>query len=333
MPSFQNPIAFLLLLLFPLLFIMRKIGVFSKIEFPAVLGDWDGRLFTWKGVVIRFFLVLARIFKSFATLCVILAFADPVISHQEKIFTSLGSDIVFVVDTSPSMAGKDVDDDTRLEASKKTIKRLANQNEGLRFGLIALGTKTEILIPPTSDHSIFLKQVDELKVGMMGDGSAIGDGLSTAVCHLVSSSAPKKFIILLTDGENNAGEIHPETAATLAAANKIPVYVIGVGSKGSVPIEYEDPVTGKHYSGYLDSNFNSASLKKLSSITSGHYYEVRTTTDLETTLQTVAKNESVSQNFTYKTINIRYYDKFLLAALISYILAWIFKRLLMNEIL
>lgn len=332
MPSFQNPLAFLFLLLVPLLIILRKFKIFSKIEFPAVLGDWEGRLFTWKGVVIRFFSIFAKITKTGAILCVIIAFADPVISHQEKTFTSLGSDLIFVVDTSPSMAGKDVDDDTRMNAAKNTIKKLAVENEGLRYGLVLLGSEAEVAVPPTSDHQSFFKEVNNMSVGMMGDGSAIGDGLSTAICHLISSSAPKKIIILLTDGENNAGEIHPETAATLANSNNIPIYVIGIGSRGTVPIEYEDPKTGKIYSGYLDSNFNSASLKKIASSANGHYYEVRTTEDLLTTLQSVTKAESSTQSFTYKTISVHYFDKFLIAGIILFIATWIFKRVFMNEI-
>lgn len=332
MPSFQNPIAFLILLLIPLLFILRKIKLFSKIEFPAVLSDWEGRAFKWKGIVINSLLRISKILKFAAFTSVIIALADPVISHQEKIYTSLGSDIIFVVDTSPSMAGKDIDEGTRLDAAKKTIKKLSIQQDGLRFGLVTLGSTAQVLVPPTSDHQIFEKNLSELKIGQLGDGSAIGDGLSTAICHLVSSSAPNKFIILLTDGENNAGEIHPETAASLAASNKIAIYVIGVGSKGTIPIEYEDPNTGKTYSGYLDSNFNSNSLKKLATMTNGHYYEVRTSDDLTTTLQTVTKTENITQNFTYKTISVHYYDKFLVAGIILIIAVWIIKRLFVREI-
>lgn len=333
MPSFQNPLAFLLLLVFPLLLLFRKLKLFSKIEFPAILGDWDGRLFSWKGKVQQIFSIFTQFLKTAACLCIIIAFADPVISHQEKIFTSLGTDIIFVLDTSPSMAGKDVDDGNRIDAAKKAIKKLSVQNEGLRFGLVALGSDSAVMVPPTSDHQAFDKQLDSIQVGIMGDGSAIGDGLSTAICHLASSSAPKKCIILMTDGENNAGEIHPQTAATLAASNKIPVYVVGIGSKGSVPIEYQDPKTGKIYSGYLDSNFNSASLRKIADTSGGRYFEVKTIDELEETLHNVTENENTSQSFTYKTVSIHYFDKFLLAGIILFIIVWIFKRIFMNEII
>ena len=333
MPSFQNPAAFLLLLLIPLLFILRKLKIFTKITFPAVLADWNGKAFKWKGKARKVLSVFARIIMGVGFLSVVLAFADPVISWQEKVYTSLGTDVIFVVDTSPSMAAKDIDGGTRLEAAKNTIKVIIQQYEGFRFGIVVLGSDASVFVPPTSDHNAFKKRIDDIGVGILGNGSAIGDGLSTAVCHLASSKAPKKCIILMTDGENNAGAIHPETAAELAADNNITIYVVGIGSKGSVPIEYTDPSTGKLYSGYLDSNFNSASLRKISALANGRYFEVKTADELLITLNNVAKTENVTQNFTYKTMNELLYDKFLLFGSLMLVLAWIIKRLLLNEII
>lgn len=333
MPSFQNPAAFLLLLLIPLLYLLRKLKIFTKITFPAVLADWNGKAFKWSGKTRRVISIFARIIMGAGFLAVIAAFADPVISWQEKVYTSLGTDVIFVVDTSPSMAAKDIDGGTRLEAAKNTIKLVSQDYEGFRFGIVVLGSDASVFVPPTSDHNAFKKRIDDIHVGILGNGSAIGDGLSTAVCHLASSKAPKKCIVLMTDGENNAGAIHPETAADLAADNNITIYVVGIGSKGSVPIEYTDPSTGKLYSGYLDSNFNSASLRKISSLANGRYFEVKTTDELMITLSNVAKTENVTQSFTYKTMNELLYDKFLLFGSIMLALAWIIKRLLLNEMI
>ena len=275
-----------------------------------------------------------RIFKNFyilAFLISVCALAAPVISNQEKVYTSLGTDIVFVLDTSPSMSAKDVDGGQRLEAAKNAIYMLSNKNDGSRYGLVGLGSSAAVLVPPTSDQTFFSERLSQITAGSFGNGSAIGDGLSTAVCHLVSSSAQKKCIVLLTDGENNAGEIHPETAAQLAADNKITIYVVGIGSKGKVPIEYTDPVTGRLYSGYLDSNFNPASLKKISDIANGRYFEALTLNELSDILTTVSKTEAVSQTFTYRTVNHLYYKKFLSAAILLFILAWFIKRVILKE--
>ena len=333
MTSFENPAAFFLLLLIPLLFILRKLKIFNQITFPAVLAEWEGRRFSWKGKSQKFLSLLARIFFTFGFIASICALAAPVISNQEKVYTSLGTDIVFVLDTSPSMSAKDIEDKKRLDAAKDAIHALAQKNDGSRYGLVALGSNAAVLVPPTSDQTFFLERLNQIATGALGNGSAIGDGLSTAVCHLVSSSAPKKCIVLLTDGENNAGEIHPETAARLAADNNITVYVVGLGTKGRVPIEYTDPSTGKLYSGYLDSNFNPASLKKISSMAGGRYFEAQTVSELADTLATVTKIEAVTQNFTYRTVNKLYYKQFISAAIILFVLAWFIRRILLKEMI
>ena len=331
MPDFENPAAFLLLLLIPLLFILRKFKIFKQLSFTVVLSDWQGHSFEWKGKSQKFLSALARLFFTCGFILCVTAYADPVISNQEKVYTSLGTDIIFVVDTSPSMSAKDMDGIMRLEAAKNTILRLSTENYGSRLGLVALGSNAAVLTPPTNDRSFFIRQLNQLTSGAFGNGSAIGDGLSTAVCHLASSTAPKKCIVLFTDGENNAGEINPETAAQLAADNSITVYVVGIGSKGKVPIEYTDPVTGKLYSGYLDSNYNPGSLKKIAGIGNGRYFEAQSIEELDSTLQTVSKYEAVNQSYTYRTVGKSYYQQFITAALILFCLAWFIRRILLKE--
>ena len=205
MPTFENPAAFFLLLLIPLLYIFRSLKIFNQITFPAVLEDWNGRSFEWKGKSQKFLSILARTFFTAGFLISVAALAAPVISNQEKVYTSLGSDIVFVLDTSPSMSAKDMNGLQRLDAAKNAIYTLSNKNDGSRYGLVALGSNAAVLVPPTSDPNFFSNRLTNISAGILGNGSAIGDGLSTAVCHLVSTAAPKKSIVLLTDGENNAG--------------------------------------------------------------------------------------------------------------------------------
>lgn len=331
--SFQNPAGFLLFLLLPLFYILRKTKILKQTVVYAVLGDWEGKTFIWKGKIRKFLSFLTKLMLAIAFILTVVAFADPVISIQEKVYTSIGNDVIFVVDTSPSMAAKDIDGDRRIDSAKNAITSLVKSYDGYRYGIVALGSNASVSVPPTADSSIFAKKLDEIQVGMLGNGSAIGDGLSTAVCHLASSSAPKKCIILLTDGENNAGEIHPETAARLAADNQINIYVLGIGSKGRVPIEYTDLQTGKLYSGYLESDFNANSLKKIAEIGNGRYFEVRTLEELARTLASVAKTEIVSQSFTYKTITTNYYQQVLFFALVLFVIAAFFKRVLLQEII
>ena len=333
MPNFENPAAFFLLLLIPALFILRHLKIFNRITFPAVLADWEGHRFEWKGRPQKFLSALAGLLFTTGFLISVCALAAPVISNQEKVYTSIGTDIVFVLDTSPSMSAKDMEGAQRLETAKNAIYLLTGKNDGSRYGLVGLGSNAAVLVPPTSDLTFFSERLTKVSAGSFGNGSAIGDGLSTAVCHLVSSSAQKKVIVLLTDGENNAGEIHPETAAQLAADNSISIYVVGIGSKGKVPIEYTDPVTGRLYSGYLDSNFNPASLKKISAIANGKYFEAATLNELSEVLSTVSKTEMVSQTFTYRTVNHLFYRQFISAAIIFFLLAWFIRRILLKEMI
>ena len=187
MPSFENSAAFFLLTLIPILYILRKLRIFNRITFPAVLADWEGRHFEWKGKTQKFLSVTAAVFFTLAFLISVAALAAPVISNQEKVYTSLGTDIVFVVDTSPSMSAKDMEEGQRLETAKKAIYLLTSKNDGSRYGLVGLGSNAAVLVPPTSDQTFFSERLSQLKAGDFGNGSAIGDGLSTAVCHLVSS--------------------------------------------------------------------------------------------------------------------------------------------------
>ena len=330
-PNFQNPVAFLLLLLLPLLVILRKLKFFTRITFPAVLADWNGNHFEWNGKSQKILSMLSRILFTSAFIISVAAFADPVYSSQEKVYTTLGTDIIFTVDISPSMSAKDMDGTQRLDAAKNAIYTLTQKNDGSRFGLVAVGSNAAVIVPPTNDRSFFSQRLSELSVGTLGNGSAIGDGLSTAVCHLVSSNAPKKCIILLTDGENNAGEIHPETAAQIAAENSISVYVVGIGTKGKVPIEYTDPVSGKLYSGYLDSNFNPAPLKKIASIGKGRYFEAESLNELAETFAAVREYETVSQNYTYRTINNLIYKQFTGLAIILFLITWFIRCVLLKE--
>lgn len=328
--SFQNPAAFLLLLLIPLYWILRKAGLLKKPSVTAVLSDWQGNLFEWKDGLTRFFYILSKTALYAGFVLAVIALSDPVHKYQEKIYTSRGTDILFVLDTSPSMVAKDVNGKTRLQASKDAIETLFSSNKGTRCGIVTLGSEAAVIIPPTNDYDTFCSRLRDIQAGSMGDGSAIGTGLSTAVYHLLSSAAPKRCIILFTDGENNAGDIHPETAAELAARNDITLYVFGVGSKGTVSIDYTDPVSGKNYSGYLNSDFDSTSLRRITSIGNGKYFETSTIGQLNTALEAITQNETLAQDFIYKTVTSSYYKQILVAVLFCFVIGWIITRIFMR---
>ena len=320
MPSFQNPEAFLLLILIPLVFILRKAGIFSRISFFLTLGDWNGEFFKWNFKIRKFASILSHVFIILSYILCVFALAKPVLYRQERVFTSRGNDIVFVLDVSPSMAAKDI------------VVSVLSSNPGSSFALIAMAKDAAVLVPPTCDHEYFLNRLNEVQIASLGDGTAIGVGLSTAVFHLISSKAEKKAVVLITDGENNCGEIHPEVAAELAKNHGISLYTLGVGFQGTSRLEYVDPKTGKIVSGSFNSSFDSASLKKLSSIAGGRYFEITTLDELNLALSVISKRENLPQSYYSKITSVEYYDKLLFLAAVFIVLSWILKRLYLEEL-
>lgn len=329
--SFMNPGAFFLLLLIPLFLVFRKIGLLQRISFPLTFADWGGYVFSWDNKLLNFTSAVSTSLVFAAFVIIVLAFADPVVSEQERVYTTRGADIVFVIDTSPSMAARDIGGGLRIDAAKQAALNLVQKKPGASYGLVAMGNEAAIVVPPTSDLEYFENRLASLTLGEMGEGTAIGTGLSSAIYHLSTSKAPRKSIVLITDGENNAGEIHPDTAAKLAVENKITLYTVGIGTRGSVPLDYKDPYTGKEYTGYLDSSFDSAPLEKIALSSGGHYYSVENLPALSTALAAITRRESVAQNYYLRNVNKQYYDKFLFAAIMIFGLSWVIRRFLLKE--
>lgn len=331
MPSFQNPAAFLLLILIPLLYFLRKLGIFSKFAFVISFNDWNGQNFIWKNKLRTFFSFVRTILLLLSFIFAVIALSGPVIYEQEKVYTSRGTDILFVLDISPSMAARDINGKCRIDAAKSAINYIVANDPGSSFGLVCMAKESAVIVPPTMDHKLFLDRMNNVQLGSLGDGTAIGVGLTTAIYHLASSSAPKKCIVLITDGENNAGSIHPETASELASSNNIIIYTLGIGSKGSVSIDYVDPKTNKRFTGHLESSFDTTQLRTISNIGHGRYFEASTVNDLSLALLVISKNEGVVQTYHSKITPIEYYDKFIFLSGLCIVLSWIIKRMYLKE--
>ena len=112
--EFENPPAFFLLLLIPVLYILRYIKIFSRLSLPLNLSDWNGSNFKWKGNARKFLSVFGRVVCVLFYICLVFAYADPVFHLQQKVYSSKGASIVFVLDVSPSMAAKDIGSQSRL---------------------------------------------------------------------------------------------------------------------------------------------------------------------------------------------------------------------------
>lgn len=332
MLHFEYPLGILLFLLLPLYIILRHLGIFKQFTLPLVLSDWGGSTFSYSSKRIRFASFFAKFSMVLAFILVAAAICSPVISHQKKIYTSSGTQIMFVIDTSPSMAARDMQGKNRLDAAKATITEIVQKADGASFGLVALALDAALTVPVTVDHQVFFDRLNSLVIGELGDATAIGTGLSTAVYHMAQTKAPKKCIVLITDGENNAGEIHPHTAAKLAADFGINLFVVGVGTKGTVLVEYVDPVTNLVKSGHLDSSFDENQLINLAHLAGGSYFGAENTAALAAGLAEIVKEQDVTQSFKMMNDSKSYGSTCLLAALCLVAFAWFLCRCCLKEV-
>jgi Ca-activated chloride channel family protein len=169
------------------------------------------------------------------------------------------------------MAGIDMGGRNRFEAARSLIKDFAGQRKQDDIGLIAFGQDAALVVPLTTDREVLYSRLDTLAIGEMGDGTAIGTSLALAAFHINRSQAPRRAVVLITDGENNAGEIHPETAAAMLGDIGVSLWVIGVGSSGIVPIDYVDPYTNMRRFGTFESRYDPEVLKSLASQAQGQW--------------------------------------------------------------
>ena len=230
--EFANPKLLWLLLLVPALvvwYILRH----KKQEAPVRYSDtsgFDNLPRSWKVYARHLLFVL----QMAALGLLIVAIARPQSSSTSQTSNIEGIDIILAQDISGSMLARDLKPD-RLEASKKVAADFVEGRPTDRMGLVVFAGESFTQVPLTTDHGIMLNMLKELKTGMIEDGTAIGDGLATAINRLKDSEAISKVIILLTDGLNNAGSVDPYTAAELAKLYGIRVYTVGVGSYGTAP--------------------------------------------------------------------------------------------------
>ncbi len=177
---------------------------------------------------------------------IVVALARPQSQLSRQEMTVEGIDIVMAMDLSGSMLAEDFKPN-RLEAAKKVAADFIEGRKTDRMGLVVFAGEAFTQVPLTIDHQVLLKQLGNLKSGSMRDGTALGDGLATAINRIKDSEAKSKVIILLTDGVNNQGSMDPLSAAEIAAMYGIRLYTIGVGSLGKAPYPFRDQFGRVHY--------------------------------------------------------------------------------------
>ncbi len=259
----------------------------------------------------------------------ILVLARPQSNKSNEKLTE-GIDIVIALDISGSMLAQDFKPN-RLEASKNIAIEFINKQEYDRIGLVVFAGESFTQCPVTIDHKVLINMFAGIKQGLIEDGTALGHGLATAVNNLKDSKSKSKIVILLTDGENNAGKISPMIAADLAAKFEIKVYTIGVGKNGYTQMPV-NTVFGQQLQN-VEVKIDEETLKTISKKTGGMYFRAIDNNSLKNVYEEINKLEKDKireKLFKYKDEK---FMNFLLPALLLLVLEMLLRLFVFKNLL
>ncbi len=265
--TFSRPIL-LILLLVPLWWLWRR----RQRPAPAPGYSDTGLLAAVSGGawVVR----LPPFFRAFGLVALAIGAAGPRIGGDQVETKQEGIAIAIALDISSSMLAEDFAPSNRLEVAKQQALGFIRGRSSDRIGLVAFAGEAVTQVPVTTDYPVLEHAVQDLKIGILEDGTAIGSGLATAVNRLRRAPDKSKVVVLLTDGENNRGTVDPRTAARAAAALGIKVYTIGVGSEGQAAVPTGRGPAGLRYE-VLPVRIDEALLTEIAEVTGGRYFRAK----------------------------------------------------------
>ena len=261
-PSLADPLWLLLLLALPLLaWRHHRRGARGALTFSELPQGAGG---AWR-------LHLPFYSRLVALALLVLALARPQLGYAWEESTTEGVDIQLVLDMSGSMGAEDFAPKNRLEVAKKVIADFVAGRPGDRIGLVAFAGQALTQVPITTDYAVLEEAIRHLRIGILEDGTAIGTGIATAANRLRRAPGKSKVIVLLTDGENNAGTVDPRTAAQAAATFGIRIYTIGVGTEGEAPVPTGQGPLGLRYQ-TMPVKIDEVLLGEVARMTGGRYF-------------------------------------------------------------
>ncbi len=286
--SFAHPWLLLLLLVLPLLaYLLGQRGQAAAITFSstAILRGLGKQSAARAGKFLRVLL-----FLSLALF--ILALARPRLGKSLTQVEASGIDIMIALDVSGSMLIKDFtiggDQATRVDAIREVTRKFIEGRPNDRIGIVAFAGRPYVVSPMTLDHEWLLQNLDRVRIGLVEDGTAVGSAAAAAASRLNDKKSKSRALVLLTDGENNAGKVPPTTAAEAIKALQINFYAIGAGINGVAPAPVPDRRGGflTDLSGNLlyqnqPVHFNEAGLKEMAQIAGGKFFRATDTRSLE----------------------------------------------------
>ena len=261
--------------------------------------------------------------RILALVMIVLAIARPRSSEEFSKVDTEGIDIVLAMDVSTSMLARDFTPD-RVSASKDIAIEFISQRPSDRMGIVVFAGESFTQCPLTTDRATLINLMKEVETGLIEDGTAIGNGLATAVARMKDSDAKSRVVILLTDGVNNSGEVSPKMAAEIAKTYGIRVYTIGVGKEGMAPYPVMTPWGVQVQN--MKVEIDEALLKEIAESTGGRYFRATDNTKLAEIYSEINKMEkaktSVDTFPVYDELFGTYVFWALLALMLELLLNW-----------
>jgi Ca-activated chloride channel family protein len=288
--AFAHPWVLLLLLLLPLLaWLKGKFGGTAGVTFSdtAMLAKIGNRRRSRAGAFLVALTYLALVLF-------IVALARPQLGRITTRVQATGVDIMLVLDVSRSMLAEDFTIGNRranrIDAVKLVTEQFIRERPNDRIGLVAFAGRPYLVSPLTLDHDWLIRNLERLRIGLVEDGTAIGSAIASAANRLKDKEAKTKLIVLLTDGDNNAGKVQPLTAAEAAKALGIRIYTIGAGTEGEAPFPLTNQFGRTVYRNVLV-KFDEKTLQEIAAMTSGQYFRATDTNSLRTIFGEIDKLE------------------------------------------
>lgn len=275
---------------------------------------------------------LIPVLRILAIAALIIVLMRPQSKSSWKDVKTEGIDIVLSIDISFSMLAKDFKPN-RLKAAKDVAQDFIDSRPNDRIGLVIFSGESFTQCPLTSDHAVIKNLLENIEPGMLAGGTAIGDGLATAVARVQESKAKSKVVILLTDGVNNQGSVAPLSAAEIAKIKKVRVYTIGVGTIGKAlsPTGVIYPDGSLEYA-YADVDVDDKTLEAIADYTGGKYFRATGNTSLKEVYKEIDRMEKTifeEKNFTNKAER---YLPFAITATILLLLEFLIRNTFLKSI-
>jgi Ca-activated chloride channel family protein len=326
---FQSPLWFLALLIIPAIFWLR-----SRRTVPVLIVPFAA---AWHRASLAGPSRLPAILVSLGLILLTIGLARPQKVEDKREVRTQGYDLILAIDLSGSMLSEDFTEGStpvnRLQAIKPVIQAFINDRPSDRIGVALFAGHAYTLAPLTFDHDWLARQIEQIKIGLIEDGTAIGDGLGLALTRLEQSDRTEDgnkrkgaFVILLTDGANNRGALSPQQATEIAKDRHIPVYTIGAGREGWVPFPVFDNNGNRVSVRRVISDLDEETLRTIARETGGLYFRARDNNTIKNAFAAIDRAQKIEFQAKSYLVTTEYFHWFAAAGSAFLLLAALFRK-------